>query len=96
MLKRAVREFGINLSDSFMVGDGLTDIEAGHRAGCRTIYVGRWKCECCNFIEPNGLRPNFVAKDLWQAAMIIRKLLTDTPLSEVRGSDEKPPRCVQF
>lgn len=79
MLQRAAREFGISLSDSFMVGDGLTDIEAGHRAGCRTVFVGRWKCECCNFIEPHGLRPHFVAKDLWQAATIIRRILTESP-----------------
>jgi D-glycero-D-manno-heptose 1,7-bisphosphate phosphatase len=72
MLTRAAREFGLSLSQSYMVGDGLTDIEAGHRAGCRTIFIGRWKCECCKFIRPANLHPTFVAKDLWEAVKRIQ------------------------
>ena len=76
MLLQAARDFGLSLSESYMVGDGLTDIEAGSRAGCRTIFLGRWKCEYCQFIHPATLRPTFVAKDLWEAAQIIH---TDLP-----------------
>jgi D-glycero-D-manno-heptose 1,7-bisphosphate phosphatase len=71
LLLRAARELGLELSRSYMVGDGLTDIEAGVRAGCRTVFVGRWKCEHCRFIHPAALRPSFVARDLAQAARII-------------------------
>ena len=39
MLLRAARELGLDLSASFMVGDRITDIIAGARAGCRTILV---------------------------------------------------------
>jgi len=39
MLLRAARELGLNLSASYMVGDRITDIIAGARAGCRTILV---------------------------------------------------------
>jgi D-glycero-D-manno-heptose 1,7-bisphosphate phosphatase len=76
MLRRAAKDFDISLRNSFMIGDGLTDIEAGNRAGCRTIFVGRWKCECCGFIRPPGLRPDFVAKDLWEAAQLVQGFLT--------------------
>jgi len=72
LLRQAARDLGISLTDSYMVGDGLTDIEAGTRAGCRTVFIGRWKCEHCRFIHPSGLRPALVAKDLWEAAQIIR------------------------
>lgn len=72
LLRKAARELGISLADSYMVGDGLTDIEAGARAGCRTVFVGRWKCEHCQFIEPHDLRPDFIAQDLWIAAQLIR------------------------
>ena len=72
MFTQASRDLGISLTESYMVGDGLTDIEAGSRAGCRTIFVGRWKCENCQFIHPPNLRPTFVAKDLWEAAKIIQ------------------------
>jgi D-glycero-D-manno-heptose 1,7-bisphosphate phosphatase len=72
-LMRAARDLKLALSDSYMVGDGLTDIEAGSRAGCRTIFVGRWKCEHCQFIRPRGLRPTFVAKNLIEAARLIQQ-----------------------
>lgn len=72
MLQRAARDLNLSLSESYMVGDGLTDIEAGYRAGCRTIFVGRWKCEHCQFIHPTSLRPNFVVKDLWEAVQTIK------------------------
>jgi D-glycero-D-manno-heptose 1,7-bisphosphate phosphatase len=72
MFTQASRDLGISLTESYMVGDGLTDIEAGSRAGCRTIFVGRWKCENCEFIHPPNLRPNFVARDLWEAAQVIQ------------------------
>jgi D-glycero-D-manno-heptose 1,7-bisphosphate phosphatase len=73
MLSRAARDLGVSLHDSYMVGDGLTDIEAGARAGCRTIFVGQWKCEHGQFIHPRSLRPSLLAKDLWEAALLIRK-----------------------
>jgi D-glycero-D-manno-heptose 1,7-bisphosphate phosphatase len=73
MLTRVARDLDLNLRGSYMVGDGLTDIEAGARAGCRTIFVGHWKCEHENFIHPRSLRPALVAKDLWEAAHLIRK-----------------------
>lgn len=71
MLTQAARDLEITLADSYMVGDGLTDIEAGSRAGCRTVFVGRWKCEHCQFIEPHCLRPNLLARDLYEAAQLI-------------------------
>lgn len=81
MLTQAAHDLAISLSESYMVGDGLTDIEAGSRAGCKTIFVGRWKCENCQFIRPPCLRPTFVAKDLWDAVQLIRV------------NEETPVRC---
>lgn len=39
MLHRAAREHGIDLSRSWMIGDILHDVEAGRRAGCRTVLI---------------------------------------------------------
>ena len=39
MLLRAAVEYDIDLSHSFMVGDKLADVEAGERAGCRSLLV---------------------------------------------------------
>jgi D-glycero-D-manno-heptose 1,7-bisphosphate phosphatase len=40
MLTRAAERDGIVLAASFMVGDRWRDIEAGRRAGCRTVLIG--------------------------------------------------------
>jgi D-glycero-D-manno-heptose 1,7-bisphosphate phosphatase len=40
MLIRAAARDGISLPESFMIGDRWRDIEAGHRAGCRSILIG--------------------------------------------------------
>lgn len=39
MLLRAAREHGIDLARSFMIGDKLSDIQAGRRAGCRSLCL---------------------------------------------------------
>jgi histidinol-phosphate phosphatase family protein len=39
LLFRAAVENGIDLKRSWMVGDILHDVEAGHRAGCRAILI---------------------------------------------------------
>ncbi len=40
MLIEASKTHGIDLKQSFMVGDRMSDIEAGKRAGCQTILIG--------------------------------------------------------
>lgn len=40
MLLRAAKDFNIDLSQSWMVGDGKNDILAGKNAGCRTALIG--------------------------------------------------------
>ncbi|WP_305043773.1 D-glycero-beta-D-manno-heptose 1,7-bisphosphate 7-phosphatase [Geoalkalibacter sp.] len=39
MLLQAAAEHGIDLTRSFMVGDKLADVQAGRRAGCRSLLV---------------------------------------------------------
>jgi D-glycero-D-manno-heptose 1,7-bisphosphate phosphatase len=39
LLLEAARAHGIDLAQSWMVGDILDDIEAGRRAGCRTVLL---------------------------------------------------------
>lgn len=39
MLLRAAREHGIDLGRSWMIGDILHDVQAGKRAGCRSILI---------------------------------------------------------
>ncbi len=39
MLLAGAREFGVDLTSSFMVGDRWRDVEAGITAGCKTIFI---------------------------------------------------------
>ena len=39
MLHQAAQELGLDLAQSFMVGDKLSDMAAGRRAGCRTVLL---------------------------------------------------------
>lgn len=40
MLKRAAEDFNIDLSRSWMIGDGENDVKAGIAAGCKTALIG--------------------------------------------------------
>ena len=40
MLIEAAKKYNVDLSQSYMVGDGKNDVEAGKAAGCKTILVG--------------------------------------------------------
>lgn len=40
MLLRAAQDFNIDLAQSWMVGDGKNDIQAGKNAGCHTAFIG--------------------------------------------------------
>jgi D-glycero-D-manno-heptose 1,7-bisphosphate phosphatase len=57
LLLEAAARFEIDLAGSFMVGDKLSDIEAGLAAGCMTIGIG---------LSPNAA--DFCAPDLAGAA----------------------------
>ncbi len=39
MLHKAARDLGIDLNASFLIGDKVSDLEAGAAAGCRTLLV---------------------------------------------------------
>lgn len=39
MLEQAAVQFGLYLPNCYMVGDRWRDVDAGHRAGCRTILL---------------------------------------------------------
>jgi D-glycero-D-manno-heptose 1,7-bisphosphate phosphatase len=72
LLEQAARDLNASLDECYMIGDGIPDLQAGLRAGCRTIFIGRWKCEICQFANGDDLRPHSVAKDLWEACQLIQ------------------------
>jgi D-glycero-D-manno-heptose 1,7-bisphosphate phosphatase len=73
LLLKAAEDLNIDLSLSWMIGDGLTDVMAGRRAGCRTILLGRMKCDICSLMDELDARPDFIAKNLIEAVKLIIK-----------------------
>jgi D-glycero-D-manno-heptose 1,7-bisphosphate phosphatase len=71
LLLQAAKEMGLDLSRSWMIGDGLTDVEAGKAAGCRTILLGKVKCEHCRLMDDTNARPDLVAATLLEAAALV-------------------------
>jgi D-glycero-D-manno-heptose 1,7-bisphosphate phosphatase len=65
MLLRAAGELGIDLAQSWMVGDRWRDVDCGHSAGCKTIFVDR------GYAEQLRQKPDFSAGNLGEAADII-------------------------
>jgi histidinol-phosphate phosphatase family protein len=58
--------------NAYFVGDTGSDIEAGHNAGCTTIFVlsGR---ERRRHIKKWNVEPDYIVKDLYQATQLIFK-----------------------
>lgn len=72
MILDAAEEFNVDLSRSFVIGDSVSDIEAGFNAGCKTILVktGNGK-ESFIVLQKQNKFPSFVAEDLMDAVNYI-------------------------
>ena len=69
LIHPAAREHDLALGESWFIGDILDDVEAGRRAGCRTVLIDNgneteWKRSPLR-------RPDLVARDLAEAAQFI-------------------------
>jgi D-glycero-D-manno-heptose 1,7-bisphosphate phosphatase len=82
MLVKAAAELGVELSHSWMIGDILDDIEAGRRAGCRTVLIdngGETEWQISQYRQPD-----FTTGDLYPAAeWILAQSLDLTNLTEL-------------
>jgi D,D-heptose 1,7-bisphosphate phosphatase len=73
LLMQAATDFKLSLEKCYMVGDSLTDILAGQRAGCPTVLIGNYKCQMCKHCDETGIRPDYIAGDLQSAVNMILK-----------------------
>ncbi len=79
LIFRAACEHSIDLSQSWLVGDILNDVEAGRRAGCKTILIDNGNET--EWILSRERLPHHVVADLTEAARVITAVsgLTYTP-----------------
>ncbi len=83
MLLKAAKEMDLDLGRAFMIGDGISDIEAGVAAGTRTIFVGQSKPYILDAFEQHGISPDFIASSLFDAVIHIQQQMESAAISEV-------------
>ena len=85
LLRRAAEALGIDLARSYMIGDKISDIVAGHRAGCKAAILvetgagaqsvkeleKRKPSRSASTGRPSMGQPEHVASDILQAAQWI-------------------------
>lgn len=67
LLLDAANDYSLDLSQSVMIGDRWKDIEAGQRAGCKTIWLDQKYAE-----KAPEKAPDFIASNLTEAVEWIK------------------------
>lgn len=74
-LEQAVEEYGLDINNSYVIGDHPHDVETGFRAGANTIYLlsghGR------KHLDELAITPDKICADLPEAALWILRRATE-------------------
>lgn len=72
MILQAAEEYNIDISKSFMIGDSVSDIQAGINAGVRAILVKTGLgSESISILQNQDIFPSFVAENITDACKYI-------------------------
>lgn len=90
LLLRAAQQHCIDLAQSWMVGDILNDVEAGRRAGCRTVLIDNgneteWELSASR-------TPDLISSNLYHAAC--RIISVDRSLARRDNGRDGVPRSL--
>jgi len=95
MLLKAAKELDIDLAASWMVGDSSRDMEAGQRAGCRTVRVrtrpGRHGAP--GELNDEDVQADFTVRNLVDAARVILRSVQRAAQPREPGRREPPERA---
>ena len=71
-INQAVKEFDIDVKNSWVIGDHPHDVEMGIKAGCKGVYLltGHGK-KHFDDMEKNNIKPTFLAKNFTEATEFI-------------------------
>lgn len=70
LFKRAAADLGVRIKGSYFIGDGKMDVEAGKKAGLKTVLVLSGKTSLADLDEWETM-PDYVFKDLLEAVKFI-------------------------
>lgn len=80
LLLQAAGDMDIDLPNSWMIGDILNDVEAGNRAGCKSILIDNGNET--EWAKSPEREPEYQAKDLTEAARYILTALSPANYEE--------------
>jgi D,D-heptose 1,7-bisphosphate phosphatase len=69
MILRAAIDYNIDLSESWMIGDILHDVEAGNKSNCKTILINNGNETEWSLSESRW--PTYIVQNLMEAATVI-------------------------
>ena len=90
LFRKAAAEMDLDLSQSWCIGDSRRDIEAGQRAGCKTILIDKPSQQKSSgtSLSLEGVAADYKAINIKEAVNIIKKYLRSS------GTDQNRPQPV--
>ncbi len=71
LLKMAIKKHDLDITSSFFIGDGIGDMEAAKKAGCKSIFIGNINAAVTELFKRKKINPDYVARDLLDAVNFI-------------------------
>ncbi len=65
MFNQAIKKYNIDASKSYLIGDRWSDIEAGNKIGCKTVFIDR------KYDEKKPTKPFIKTKSFSESARLI-------------------------
>jgi len=65
LIKKAIKDFSLDIKKCFFIGDKESDIQTGINAGCKTVLINNSQYEC-------NLTPDYLMNSLLEFAKIIK------------------------
>ena len=63
LFEKAIKDFDIDTSQSFVIGDRMLDVEAGNKIGCKTILIPERKEQVKKEMEESEIEPDFIGNN---------------------------------
>ena len=65
LLEKAIKDFDIDIENSFIIGDRMLDVEAGYKIGCKTVLVPEDKEKIKKEMEESDVEPDVICDDFY-------------------------------
>lgn len=73
LFEKAVKDLDINITESFIIGDRMLDMEAGYKIGCKTVLVPENKEKISIEMKESKVKPDYVCDDFFSGVKWILK-----------------------